>query len=990
MPCSNLLKPGNFEAKNQFELSLIQAFKQLESNLKPPFSLSIPNPQEYLELNRAIFLGILIDTHKAIIYIKYLHAIVTDGYAFFVSLIVKLVNELYDKLVESVKHQLIWVVREIVDVLGVGFDGMLVSLLRQIVGGDFSDGNLWLCYELVSVFLSKFECLLEEEPMVLSSALYVFLRLLGDHCRLSNSLKLDSLKVLEIEFCVKMLREQFCLCMKIGRDLVRLLQDLVHVPVFRAIWKDLLLNPSEFKVPGFSDISQLYCSRTSSRYFLLRITPEIETNMRFMLMHVKFGSQKRHQLWFAKKFLFGPERETLVVDIVRFICCGHHPSNETILSDVIPRWAVIGWLLKSCRKNYVQANVKLALYYDWLFFDERIDNIMNIEPGMLLIVCSIPKYMDMAHSLLEFLLLLMENYDVDRPNVTATGLSSAFNILVQKGVIRSLDVLTSCDALSPSLKERLGRLWSNLKAGVFNKSQPDNLPQYSVSSSLQQRSYLGTPTRYPEQSLASEVEVRCNTEAIDTSITVSDALSNCQSVSTSDSQIDVIEGLLNNLADTIKKSSSSALQILEAILLSFLNLNDQGPVVSISPDILCSRIADQYQSIGYKFFSPLEKSPSVPCSGHEIRSATNLITRTFIFSLHEKMQGMLVFWLRNGFPVGAHLLSYALQLAYEAHVTGCSGNAMADSNLSKLCESGMPLLTFHIDGYSSFSNAGAKHACKDTVPVSEIDKKLVIKLVENAFAAYKYFFEFSIKIQQKEDDMSLSKLLLIDAGSCLHWERVKPNFLFSSIFHHFADLCIGEENIIRLLISRLNHADIVEMQFEIGLKKIVVFGDNSATIFLLMKNSLSWDPLEQHRFWSLIRSELVVSKVQVEKIILQFLCCDDLDANVSAIAVGGLLTLCTCCAPTTELVGAIMLLPDHVFHDFAATALASWVLSNPTMLFDSLAKFSELNNKNGVVFGSTGIKINRSAVLWLVNYFTAQGVNASDILSSFPCNTLGG
>ncbi|KAJ4825519.1 hypothetical protein Tsubulata_022184 [Turnera subulata] len=455
---SKLLKIAPFEAESQLEVTLRQAFGELEPKLRPPFSLAIPNPHEYSQLNKAILYGILTEPGFAKTHIKLLHAIVTDGYALFVGFLVKVAADLYDKLVDSAKDQLIWAVKEMVDVVGVGFDGLLVCLLRQIAGGDFSDGNLWLCFEMVTVLFGKWDCLLEKQPLVLTSALYVFLRLLADHCRVSGNERLEALRRLEIEFCVKMLREQFHLCMRMGRDLVRLLQDLAHVPEFRAIWKDLLLNPNEFRTNGFYDIAQLYSTRTSSRYFLLRITPEMEAQLRFLLVHVKFGSQKRYQAWFAKKFLLGPERGTLVIDIVRFICCAHHPSNEILQSDIIPRWAVIGWLLKTCRKNYVEANAKLALFYDWLFFDEKVDNIMNIEPAMLLMVFSIPQYVDMTHSLLDFLLLLADNYDVGHNHFVMRGLSSAFNTLVQKGVVHSMDVLISCDALSPLLKERLGKM----------------------------------------------------------------------------------------------------------------------------------------------------------------------------------------------------------------------------------------------------------------------------------------------------------------------------------------------------------------------------------------------------------------------------------------------------------------------------------------------------------------------------------------------------
>lgn len=451
-----LIKLASFKAENPTELSLRQAFELLEPKLRPPFALRLLNPEEYNLLIKAILYGVLCEPHLAKTHFKHLHAIVSDGYGLFVSSVVQVVNELYVNLVEPVKFQLISVAIEMIDVQAVGVHGLLVCLLRQIVGGDFSDGNLWLCFELVSIFLSKWNYLLEVEPMILTSGLYSFLRLLADHCRLSSNPKLEALKDLEIEFCVRLLREQFSLCLKIGRDLVRLLQDLVHLPEFRAIWKGLVLNQGEFKTPALFDISQLYYTATPGWYALLRITPEMETQLRFLLSYVKLGSQKLYQVWFAKKFLSEPHRETLIIDIVRFICCAHHPPNEIIQSDVIPRWAVIGWLLKSCTRSSVSASVKLALLYDWLFFDESVDSVMNIEPALLLMAYSIPRYIDVTHTLLEFLFLLVDNYDVNHHDIIVKGVLSSFSVLVKKGVIRSLDVLTCCDSLSPILRKRLG------------------------------------------------------------------------------------------------------------------------------------------------------------------------------------------------------------------------------------------------------------------------------------------------------------------------------------------------------------------------------------------------------------------------------------------------------------------------------------------------------------------------------------------------------
>lgn len=968
---SKLIRLAPHEAENEFELSLRQSFETVELQLRPPFPLKIPSPQEYSQLNSAILYGVLTEPHFAKVHIKHLHAIVTDGYGLFVSLLVKVVNELYVKLFYSVKSQLIWVTKEMIDVLAIGFNGLLCCLLRQIVGGDFSDENLWLCFELVSLFLGKWNCLLEEEPLVLSSALYTFLRLLADHCRFSSNEKLDPLKQLEIEFCVKMLREQFHLCLKVGRDLVRLLQDLFHVPVFRAIWKDLVLNPNEFKTPGFSDLSQLYHLRTSSCYFLLRITPEMENQLRFLLTHVKLGSQKRYQSWFAKKFLFGPERETLIVDIVRFICCGHHPSNEVLQSGVIPRWAVIGWLLKCCRKNYVAANAKLALFFDWLFFEESSDKIMNIEPAILLMVCSIPQYIDMTFTLLDFLFLLVDNYDTDHNDIVVRGVTSSFGALVKKGVIHSLDVLTSCEALSPHLKERLGKLVLASKAGL--------------SKELQSRVQLLAPS--PERQPTKTEEVGWRTRSADASILVSDDLATpCSSLVIT---AETIMSLVQNLGEAIKNSTKLGLETLDALLLSFVKLESQNPEsASVDPEVLSSKISKEFDLNGDKLFASLENSPDALEHDDEIGSATAFIIRTLIYSQHEKMQKLLLFWLKNGFPVGARILSYASRLAYEADIVK---NLMVDNDLFKINASGMELLIFHADGYFSFQNERKRGSFGSVVSTFVPDKELVAKLVDSAFAAYRCFLTYLKTISHGEDDTSLSKLLLFDLISCYKWGKKRQKFLLGSIFRHLTDLSVSEENIINFIVS-LDHADLVDIRLEISLKKYSLFGENIEAISHLIMNSLHWDCLEQHKFWDLVRSELAVSKVQVEKIILKFFCSHELDANVDAIAVGGLLSLCNCCAPTPELVGAIMLLPNNVFQDFSAVALAAWVISNASMLFDSLAKFSEKfdkKNEDSVFSDSTGIMINRSAILWLVNHFNVQGTSSSDVLSNLSVSLEG-
>lgn len=123
----------------------------------------------------------------------------------------------------------------------------------------------------------------------------------------------------------------------------------------------------------------------------------------FLASSVRFGQQKRYQDWFQRFYLATPESQTLRCDLIRFICGVIHPSNEVLCSDIIPRWAIIGWLLTTCTSNVAASNAKLSLFYDWLLYDSERDNIMNIEPAILVMYHSMRSHPAITATLLDFL-----------------------------------------------------------------------------------------------------------------------------------------------------------------------------------------------------------------------------------------------------------------------------------------------------------------------------------------------------------------------------------------------------------------------------------------------------------------------------------------------------------------------------------------------------------------------------------------------------------
>ena len=49
------------------------------------------------------------------------------------------------------------------------------------------------------------------------------------------------------------------------------------------------------------------------------------------------------------QYLSTPESLLMIPELVRFICCVIHPPNEILQSDIVPRWALVGWLLSLCQ-----------------------------------------------------------------------------------------------------------------------------------------------------------------------------------------------------------------------------------------------------------------------------------------------------------------------------------------------------------------------------------------------------------------------------------------------------------------------------------------------------------------------------------------------------------------------------------------------------------------------------------------------------------------
>lgn len=384
--------------------------------------------KQHEDISIGLIYQILTEPAQALKGYRDLTLLTRDGLTFVTNNLSILIAERYFKFTEVARRQTLWILRELVKNQVMHVDNILWNILRQAAGGDVSPRNLMLVEGLLDILIEH-RVWLEKHPFLVGAVVYTYVRLIEDH----HGMGMTALRNKEVKFIVSLIRDRFVDVIQLGRDFVRLLQNVARIPEFDQLWRDILLNPKSL-LPTFSGVWQLLQIRTSRRFLQCRLTPEVERKMHFFTSNVKFGFHKRYQDWFQDKYFSTPESHSLRSDLIRFIINAIHPTNDMLCSDLIPRWAIIGWLLTSCTNTTALANAKMALFYDWLFFDPMKDNIMNVEPGILVMFHSIRNHPLVSSTLLDFLCRTMKNFFPKSEDKIRMGVYNSLRQILDKQV----------------------------------------------------------------------------------------------------------------------------------------------------------------------------------------------------------------------------------------------------------------------------------------------------------------------------------------------------------------------------------------------------------------------------------------------------------------------------------------------------------------------------------------------------------------------------
>ncbi|KND03332.1 uncharacterized protein SPPG_02376 [Spizellomyces punctatus DAOM BR117] len=452
------------------------------------------------QINGGLLYGALTE-QKSSQYATLLQLVVTDNFNYIITKLFALTEDVdlvnlrpFRMLRSHVRLKIVWLVDKIAETNLERVQSLVMLLTRHIKSGDPAAENIALARGLVNI-LNRYWRRLDTRSDIIPTTVYSFLRLIADH-----SQELD-LRQAEVDYVCTMIRNRFRDCLRIGRDLVRLLLTVSRIPGISDILRDMFISPKQLD-PSFERVQQLLATPSPPFVIAQRITPEMDIKMRFILDKVKTKMKSVAIRNYRNVFLSNTD-ESIYVDLIRFICTGIQPPNTILGSKIVQRWEVIQKLLSGMKTSVAIQDVKLALFFDWLFWNPAHDNIMYIEPAMLMMerACQPPsEHPVITATSIEYLYYVVDNYLPKMASEIRRNLTFAMFSLVQMGVVRSLRRIYTAPSLEQDTREQLENLFSQFTQ--LNDGQRPPIPSLLTSGELPQQTRTTTQGMSEAQEVA--------------------------------------------------------------------------------------------------------------------------------------------------------------------------------------------------------------------------------------------------------------------------------------------------------------------------------------------------------------------------------------------------------------------------------------------------------------------------------------------------------
>lgn len=375
----------------------------------------------------------------------------------------------------------------------------------------------WTAEKLLSFFESNFNWMLKQDA-ALQCSVYVCLRLVPYHIRgiptgsiENQAMPLSTMGQMESSFCINAIQARFDAMISIGRDFIRAMHYAsIFVPGLKELYNQMLNDPKVFQNSSYIGSAQILSTPTPRRVLISALTPDMERQIFFLMSKVKWGNQRRYQGWFAQMYFSNPGSQICIIDLIRFTNIVYHPKVQ---SGMVYRWGVLGWLLtsitveKDSDHKRLHQEALVACIFDWLCYNPKKDNCMNIEPSLLLMVYSIPKYVELTISVIETILyytrrgdendkdISIDLYLMSRDTITF-NIQTAMYKALQKKVITSIAPLILFEKMPTTLVEQMKNIFGNVEQQA-TQSQQNSIPVQMNNQSpntLNQNNIQTSPT----------------------------------------------------------------------------------------------------------------------------------------------------------------------------------------------------------------------------------------------------------------------------------------------------------------------------------------------------------------------------------------------------------------------------------------------------------------------------------------------------------------
>ncbi|KAG7393227.1 Integrator complex subunit 3 [Phytophthora pseudosyringae] len=916
----------------------------------------------------ALLYAVVTDATLAKQYLRYLTAVAaSDNYKNCMGWLQKLIDLKFVKLLVACRSQLLWLVRELVHLNAPGVDKVIVCLMRYLTGGDPSRTTVWLASSIIRILIEHEAWLLSCSSLI-PFVFHTFARISLDHTASQHA----SLLKQEVELCTTLWNRRQADVAQLGREIVRVLSDAKDIPGMNALWKQLRsvrdTAEPEKDVTVYA-VAQLMAIPTPPKYLAYRLNPKMEEYLLFMMERVQAGSVTRYQKWFSSQFLSGPGSDALVPDLVRYICAVYHPSNQVLSSKVTPRYHILGWLYLLCHGSKtpsVLARVQLAMFFDYLYFKPS-DNIMTVEPAILLMVKSLKSHPMVTLAMIQFLVFAVEKFAASAVNrkLMQNGVSTAIAMILKLGVVPSILPLQSFPMLlssAPELQSDLHRIFPEHfpSAENANKAQASHPSPISSAGGSPARSPISAPSPARQspvrqspvrqspvhQSPVYQSPVRGSPIGAGSPVTSplrsqspthSDASMGGAGPSTDTNSLGALSFLPDNQQTVDSPGEMTAPDD---------DLRATVPAATISPKPYAVDIPESIMALGGDDIKHFQQTMPEPCTRP---------TESFLECLND----ILISWIRQdnaveiAAPLGSFLYASLERIIVSSRV-GLSDSpkatsagvfdSMLDQVLSESSELFVPFLKamYSRDVTISYrllafccSRSNSKSPDVALGPYAAFVEAINGNLAQNILK--------DLTLSQQIDDARAQACAMlgkqvpatvsndeVDAVSATTL-FVSP-YLFANMEHPFLSKLMGRsEALVQLLLGLVTPAMLNALCTRVVMREFAIFKNRLANIVL---SSLQWTSWEQYGMWDLVVAELQSRRsAAAEKNMMaaarKVLAC--VNPKESSETMTGLLKCLIHFSPDDSVLQSVFKLPD-TYDDFPFAVLACWMDKFPDVV----------------------------------------------------------